>query len=107
MPPRASRCLACQGKRGAAMPDDPQSIRSIDWKSAFPFTLIFRSFRVSIHPSKLVLALLAVLLIYIGGSVLDGVWPTASLAAPNEVGIYMTTRGLPNGSQEFTRQRAA
>ena len=41
------------------MVDEASSIRNINWREVFPFTLIFRSFRVAIHPSKLVLALVA------------------------------------------------
>lgn len=88
------------------MPDEPQLVRGIDWKSAFPFTLIFRSFRVAIHPSKLILALLALLLIYFGGRVLDAIWPEGSRAVPGELAIYAATRGEANSSQAFVEGRA-
>ena len=76
------------------MADEPQVIRGIDWRSTFPFTLIFRSFRVAIHPSKLFLALLALVLIYGGGRLLDGVWNLwpAYRAVPNEMLIYERSR---------------
>lgn len=51
-----------------------QMIRSINWREVFPFTHLFRAFRIAVHPSKLLLALAALLLIYLGGRVLDGVW---------------------------------
>lgn len=51
-----------------------QQIRSINWREVFPFTHLFRAFRIAVHPSKLVLALVALLLIYFGGRLLDVVW---------------------------------
>ncbi|NLX07333.1 MAG: hypothetical protein GXY33_19510 [Phycisphaerae bacterium] len=48
------------------------SLGGINWSEAFPFTNLFRTFRLAIHPSKLFLALLAVLVCYIGGRFLDG-----------------------------------
>src|SRR3954467_789983 len=84
---------------------EPQVIRGIDWKSTFPFTQIFRSFRVAIHPSKLVLALLALLLIYMGGRTLDGIWSSNSLAVPNEMDIYLDTRADPTATQSFRERR--
>ena len=32
------------------MADESHVIRGIDWKTTFPFTQIFRSFRIAIHP---------------------------------------------------------
>ena len=43
----------------------------INWHVAFPFTHLFRSFRMAIHPSKLALALGAVLVCYFAGRFLD------------------------------------
>ena len=59
------------------MADDAQTqtIRAINWREVFPFTHLFRAFRIAVHPSKLLLALSALLLIYLGGRVLDGAWP--------------------------------
>src|SRR3954447_16742470 len=62
-------------RRPRPMADEqPQSIRAIHWRDVFPFLNIFRAFRVAIHPSKLVLGLLALLTIYAGGRLLDGMW---------------------------------
>src|SRR5215217_7025687 len=68
------------------MADDAttQTIRSINWREVFPFTHLFRAFRIAVHPSKLLLALAALLLIYLGGRVLDGVWPDRYLVTRNE-----------------------
>jgi len=54
--------------------DDKQVIRAISWRDLFPFTHIFRAFHIATHPSKLVLALLALLLFYSGGRVMDAIW---------------------------------
>ena len=86
-----------QGFRGALSGDGgafgnashhPASLRHIDWAAAFPFVHLFKAFRVAIHPPKLMLALLAVLLIYGGGRALDGVFGLFGddwRALPNEV----------------------
>src|SRR5205823_912901 len=63
-------------------------IRGINWRETFPFTNIFRSFRVAIHPSKLILALIAILLIYISGRLLDGMTPASKRGIPNEIEYY-------------------
>src|ERR1700733_2067891 len=89
------------------MPDDSQLVRGIDYKSTFPFTLIFKSFRIAIHPSKIVLALIALILIYIGGSVLDEIWPAGSLAVPNELEVYAASRMEPDSARAFVESRDA
>lgn len=66
------------------MADESQAIRGISWRETFPFTQIFRSFRIAIHPSKLVLGLAALIVLYLGGMFLDAIWPTAHRAVPGE-----------------------
>src|SRR5256714_10333431 len=83
------------------MADDPRLLRGIDWKSAFPFTLIFRSFRVAIHPSKLVLALMALVLIYFGGRILGSIWPSSARAVPHEMTLYVLFRAPPASPATF------
>src|SRR5438552_4088433 len=87
------------------MADDPRLIRGIDFKSALPFTLIFRSFRVAVHPSKLILALLALLLIYGGGWLMDGMTPASSCAVPEELSIYGTSWTGANPAEYFQNLR--
>src|SRR5207237_6058421 len=41
------------------MAEEPHVLRGINWREAFAFTNIFRAFRIAIHPSKLVLALMS------------------------------------------------
>lgn len=57
------------------MADDGVTLRGINWREAFPFTHLFRAFRVSVHPSKIVLALLLLGCLWCAGLVLDAVWP--------------------------------
>src|SRR4029078_11123152 len=96
------------------MADAPQQtthdgtiIRGIDWRSTFPITLIFRSFRVAIHPSKLVLALVALLLIYTGGRLLDQIWRAFPRyrAVPNEMRLFEETFGERYSRGAFNRLR--
>src|SRR6478752_4477833 len=75
------------------MADEPQTnhstvICSINWREVFPFTNIFRAFRVAVHPSKLVLGLLALLVVYGAGRVMDAVWSTKSSANWGEANLY-------------------
>lgn len=64
------------------MADETHVIRGINWRETFPFTQIFRAFRVAIHPTKLMLALAALLALYVGGRALDFIWPVQSSAIP-------------------------
>ena len=79
------------------MADEPQpqpqqptthTLRGIHWRDVFPFTHLFRAFRIAVHPSKLILGLLALLLLYLGGVVLDALWLNRYLALPNEAAAY-------------------
>src|SRR3954452_15321363 len=89
------------------MADEPQVIRGIDWKATFPFVSLFRGFRVAIHPSKLILALVALMLIYFGGKLLDSIWPADYRAVPGELRLYDASQTNPNPSAEFRERRAA
>jgi hypothetical protein len=57
------------------MPDGKFSLTDVNWRASLPFLHIFRAFRLSIHPMKLMLALAAIVLIYLGGRALDSAWP--------------------------------
>ena len=56
------------------MAEEKQQLQAIDWQETFAFTNVFRSFRLAIHPSKLVLAFAGLALCFIAGLVLDGLW---------------------------------
>src|SRR5689334_16342713 len=87
--------------------DAAVTLRAIDWRSTFPFTLIFRSFRVAVHPSKLVLALVALLLIYAGGNLLDAIWKLRPQyrAVSDELVIFEDSRAAPDPSDTFNTIR--
>jgi hypothetical protein len=83
------------------MSEEEQIAPGFDWRAAWPFTHLFRSFRIAIHPSKLALGLALLLTVYIGGRILDGVWPAKYQAVVGEVGLYQVA-----GSQlEFDSDR--
>src|SRR3954469_18729995 len=75
------------------MADDSQNVtlRQIQWREVFPFTNLFRTFRIAVHPSKLVLGLILLLLVYCGGRAPDGIWPHRSQARNGELGILTDT----------------
>jgi len=70
------------------MAEEPQVVRGINWRETFPFTHIFRAFRIAIHPSKLALALMAILALYLGGSALDLLWVRSQWAVHGEIELY-------------------
>src|SRR5437764_12421925 len=92
------------------MADEPQAnpptiLRAINWREVFPFTNIFRSFRVAVHPSKLVLGLMALLMLYIGGRVLDGIWPSKHLALPGEATRFEAFNDKPDAATPEAARR--
>ncbi len=89
------------------MADEAQVIRGINWRETFPFTHLFRAFRVAVHPSKLILGLVLLLSIYTGGRILDGLWPARHLAVPGEVELYERARMTGAPSQAFLESRRA
>jgi hypothetical protein len=71
------------------MADEQHEIRHIRWNEVFSFTQIFKSFRLAIHPSKLLLGLMAVIIIFTGGWVMDGVWSiTKTNVMDDEIACY-------------------
>jgi hypothetical protein len=81
------------------MADEGQIIRGIDWRQAFPFTHIFRSFRIAIHLSKLALGLALLLSVYFGGQIIDCAWPARARAVPGEIAEY---QAIANGNDQST-----
>jgi hypothetical protein len=89
------------------MADEPLSIRGVHWRDALPVTHLFRTFRVAVHPSKLLLALTALLLAYVGGRGLDLVWPVQDRAVASEVDLYEAFSGHAVAGQSFGDVRRA
>ncbi len=69
-------------------PNQRLRIEEIDWPGVFPWLALFRSFRMAVHPPKLLLSLLLVLLLYLGGMVADAVWGVQ--VYPDEMRQYVT-----------------
>jgi len=67
------------------MRDDRHIVRveGLEWTQVLPFLHLFKSFRAAVHPLRLTLALLAVVLIYLGGCLLDFVF--GPVAHPTEI----------------------
>ena len=87
------------------MADEPQQIRGINWRETFPFTHLFRAFRIAVHPSKLMLGLIALLALYAGGRLLDALWSPRHLAVPGEVYLYEEASRTGVGSGDFRDAR--
>jgi hypothetical protein len=84
------------------MADEEQMVPGFDWRAAWPFTHLFRSFRIAIHPSKLVLGLALLLTVYSGGRLLDSLWPASHRAVVGEIVLFQ----LDNTQAEFEQDRA-
>ncbi len=80
--------MADEAQKHPSTSHGPHVIRAIHWKEIFPFLHIFRAFRIAVHPSKLGLGLMALLLIYCGGRILDGLWPQKYQANYGEAAAY-------------------
>jgi hypothetical protein len=53
---------------------DSIRVESVNWSELLPFTRIFGSFKIAVDPPKLMMSLLLVVLLFISGKVLDGIW---------------------------------
>lgn len=85
------------------MVDDQQALRNVNWNEVFSFTHIFKSFKMAIHPSKLLLCLAALVLMFATGVVLDRIWSTwGGYAIPGEIGRHAT-----NAPQIFHTEKQA
>ncbi len=87
------------------MADEPLTVRGISWRQTFPFINLFRAFRVAVHPSKLVLALVALALLYLGGHTLDLLWPMQHRAIANEAALYEQFAAYAQPGQKFSDVR--
>ncbi|MGC9454290.1 MAG: hypothetical protein ACP5HU_05450 [Phycisphaerae bacterium] len=68
------------------MADEQHEVRRVNWQEVFSFPQIFRCFRMAIHPSKLVLAVTAIVLVFVSGWVLDQFWAVGGgYAYPGEI----------------------
>jgi hypothetical protein len=83
------------------MTDDRGEIRHINWGELFSFTHIFKGFKLAIHPSKLVLAVAAIVLIWAAGGAMDLIWCwTSHDIRPGEVQDYVSSPDTYKIAQE-------
>ena len=76
------------------MSEGKDRIRQISWGEVFSFTHIFKSFRMARQPSKLLLALAAITVIFVAGHVLDGIWSMFdNTVRDGDVMAYIQTPG--------------
>lgn len=77
------------------MAEQTGELRRINWDEYFPFTRIFKSFRMAVQPSKLGLALAGVVLMGLLGFILDRIWSLSSnLPAGPEIWAYWQTADI-------------
>jgi len=90
------------------MADESRELPRVNWNEVLAFTHVFKSFMMARHVSKMALALAAVLLIWLWGSILDtaGGW-TGTRVLDGEIAQYVqsSTRGFEKwrGGAEKTR----
>lgn len=61
------------------MADEQQTVRGVSWNEVFGFSHIFKSFKMAIHPSKMLLALAAIALTWVlGVFIMDPLWSGVS-----------------------------
>ncbi len=69
----------------------------------FPFLRLFRGFRVAIHPSKLLLAMAFLLVVYGFGRGADLVWPRVFCHDGNDAGLFvLPTEYVPSGRDVYS-----
>lgn len=76
------------------MSNEQQVVRSVSWNEVFGFSHIFKSFKMAIHPSKIILALLAIILTCALGVVMDKIWSgvsDSSVVMPGETWSFWTS----------------
>ena len=74
------------------MAEEQQTVRNVNWNEVFGFTQIFKSFKMAVHPSKLVLCLAALIVVFATGLVLDTIWRVGGgYVYPGEILNHATT----------------
>ena len=75
--------------------DQNTTLRGIDYASTFEFTRLFRCFRLAISPMKLGFGLLMIVVLFMGGQLMDVI--AGGRVAPDEFQAYR----MLNGAKEF------
>ena len=87
------------------MADQPGALGGINWDEYFPFTRIFKAFRMAIQPSKLGLALGGVVLMGLLGYVLDGLWPKSCKPVGPEIWAYWQRPDIGAWRENYRAER--
>lgn len=66
------------------------TVKQVDYAGVFGFTRLFQCFRMAVVPSRLVLALLFIVLAFLTGQLLDTVWGARVIAMPGRTGMVHT-----------------
>jgi hypothetical protein len=88
------------------MADQSTELRRINWLECFPFTNIFKTFRIAISPTKLLLALVALILTGLVGYVLDGIWSSKCQPVYNEVTAYWQVPNIRKWHDQTLKEQA-
>lgn len=72
----------------AFMSEQVNELRRVNWSECFPFTRIFRTFRVAASPGRLGMALATVILACAWGGILDSLWSSPHQPLRNEVNAF-------------------
>ena len=77
------------------MADEQHEVRQVSWTEVFSFTQIFKSRKLAMHPSKLVLALALIALVCLGGCLFDLIWSIGGSyvnTADDEIAAFTSMR---------------
>ena len=95
------------------MADEQHEVRHVKWDEIFSFTHIFKSGRMALQPSKLLLAMAAIILLYVTGWVMDRVWLIGDQRVrTGEIRLHATSDSVAFGDaqrgwKEFGRHKSA
>jgi len=87
------------------MKEEQQELRRINWTEVFSFTHIFKSFKMAIHPSKLALALAAIIVVFLLGWVMDRIWTLGDqYVYPGEIAEHLAKSSWDFRADKEARQ---
>jgi hypothetical protein len=86
------------------MSEEQQELKRIDWAQVFSATQIFKGFKMAVHPSKMALCLVAIIVVFLAGQVMDFFWSSVGGQYVQEGEIYRYYTASPS---QFDRSRDA
>ena len=92
------------------MADEQHEVRQISWTDVFSFTQVFKSRKLAMHPSKLILALVMLLLLFLGGFAMDRIWSLGGAyvnTAEGEIACHatMSADDFEDGLEDWHKRR--